>query len=164
MRALPTYDQVLTLPSASRLAVPPEYGDLNGHMNVRNYLGIYDDAEWEIFGAMGAGAEEAAAGQGGVFALEQTIIYRREVLVGDEVSTHMRLVARRKSLLHIVSYLANHTRQEIAGSMEALEGFVAYDTRRLSPWPGRTAVALDAEIARCNTLDWQPELAGAINL
>ena len=164
MRALPTYDDALALPSASRLAVPPEYGDLNGHLNVRNYLAIYDDAEWEVFGAMGIGAAEAEAGIGGVFALEQCLTYRREVLVGEEVSSHVRVLARSGPLLHIMGFLLNHTRGEVAGSLEALEGWVDFATRRLAPFPDRAADALDALAADAAALPWTPELSGSIRL
>ena len=75
-----------------------------------------------------------------MFALEQHLTYRREVLVGDEVAVHLRLLARSEKLVHLVSYLVNHTRQEVAASMEALEAYVAYDTRRAAPFsPGRPA-------------------------
>lgn len=164
MRALPTYDEAVVLPSGSRLTVPADYGDLNGHLNVRNYVAIYDDAEWEIFGGMGIGAEEAAAGIGGVFALEQCLTYRREVLVGEEVSSHVRVVARRGALLHAVSYLLNHTRREVASSMEALEGWVSFESRRLTPFPDRAGRALDALAAEAAGLPWQPALSGSIRV
>lgn len=164
MRTLPTYDDAVLLPGGSRLAVPADYGDLNGHLNVRNYVAIYDDAEWEIFGGMGIGAVEAAAGIGGVFALEQCLTYRREVLVGEEVSSHVRVITRRGALLHAVSYLLNHTRGEVAGSMEALEGWVSFESRRLTPFPDRAAEALDALAAEAAALPWQPQLSGSIRL
>ena len=109
MRPLPTYDEVLALPSGPRLIVPAEYGDTNGHLNVRYHLAIYDDAEWAIFEPLGLGDEHAEAGIGGIFALEQHLTYRREVLVGDEVSVQVRVLGRDQRMIHLVHYLANHT-------------------------------------------------------
>ena len=70
-----------------------------------------------------------------MFALEQFLTYRREVLVGDEVAVHLRLLDREPRMLHLVSYLVNHTRGEVAASMESLEAYVDYGTRRMSPVP-----------------------------
>ena len=164
MRPLPTYDQVLELPSGPRLTVPSEYGDTNGHLNVRYHLAIYDDAEWAIFEPLGLGDEHAQAGIGGIFALEQHLTYRREVLVGDEVSVQVRIVGRDQRLIHLVHYLANHNRSEVAGSMEALNGYVDLQTRRLAPFPATSAEGLDAHIARASQLDWRPVLSGSIAL
>jgi acyl-CoA thioester hydrolase len=164
VRALPSYDEAVLLPAAPRVPVPPEYGDANGHMNVRHHLALYDDAEWSLFDAFDAGTEATAAGEGGMFALEQTLSYRREVLVGDEVAVHLRLLGRTAKLLHLVSYLLNHSRGEVAGSMEALEGYVDHGTRRLAPFPGAAGAKLDALVASHAALPWTPVLSGSIRL
>jgi acyl-CoA thioester hydrolase len=164
MRPLPRYDQVLQLPCGPRMRVPAEYGDSNGHLNVRHHLGIYDDAEWALFEPLGLGDEHARLDLGGIFALEQHLTYRREVLVGDDVSVQIRFAARTDRLLHLVSYLANHTREEVAGSMEALNGYVDLRTRRLSSFPQSSAAGLDALIVSTRQLSWQPVLSGSIEL
>lgn len=164
MPALPTYDQVHELPSGPLTTIPPEYGDPNGHLNVRNYLGLFDDAEWALFDPMGLGAEHAEQGLGGVFALEQHLTYRREVGIGDVVQVHVRPLARSESLLHLVSYLRNETRGEVAASMESLDGYVDFGTRRLGPMPTPAGQALDRMIAAVSGLDWQPTLSGSIRI
>ena len=162
-RPLPSYDEVLALPAAPTRVVPAEFGDGNGHLNVRHYLGLLDDAEWVLFDEFGAGTEASSAGTGGMFALEQYLTYRHEVLVGDEVAVHLRLLARSETLVHLVSYLVNHTRREVAANMEALETYVAYETRRASPFSRAAQQALDDWIARQASLA-DPSLSGAISL
>ena len=164
MRRLPTLDQVRGLPSGGVVAVPPEYADENGHVNVRHHVALYDDAEWVLYERFGLGTAHAEAGLGGVFALEQHLTYRAEVLVGDEVTVRVRLLRRSDRLLHLVSYLVNLTRSEVAGSMEALEGYVDFGTRRLAPFPELGAAALDALVAEAAALGWAPELSGSITL
>lgn len=164
MRRLPTYDEARVLRSAPARTVPVEYGDGNGHLNVRHYLGILDDAEWILFDEFGAGNQASEAGIGGMFALEQYLTYRREVLVGDEVAVHVRLLDRNAKLLHLVSYLVNLTRCEVAASMEALEGYVDYGTRRLSPFPEPASTTLDELVAKDQALPWQPDLSGAMEI
>jgi acyl-CoA thioesterase FadM len=99
-----------------------------------------------------------------MFALEQFLTYRREVLVGDEVAVHLRLLDREPRMLHLVSYLVNHTRSEVAASMESLEAYVDYSTRKMAPFPDEAGRRLDELIARNAELLWQPELTGAIAL
>ncbi len=164
MRPLPTYAEVLALPAAPRLTVPESQGDGNGHLNVRHYLATFDDAEWVLFDEFDAGTAASTAGVGGMFALEQLLTYRREVLVGEEVAVHLRLHERSAKLLHLVSYLVNHTREEVAASMEALEGYVDYSTRRLSPFPEPAGTRLDAIIAANASLPWSPVLSGAMQV
>jgi acyl-CoA thioester hydrolase len=160
---LPSYDEVLGLPAPPARTVPAEFGDGNGHLNVRHYLGIFDDAEWALFDAFGAGHEASSAGVGGMFALEQHLTYRREVLVGDEVAVHVRMLARSDKLVHFVSYLLNRTRTEVAASMEALEAYVAYDSRRASPFSAQALGVLDGWIAQQARLP-APALSGSISL
>ena len=143
--------------------MPAEFGDGNGHLNVRGYLGIFDDAEWVLFDEFGAGNDASAAGTGGMFALEQHLSYRHEVLVGDEVAVHLRMLDRSDKLIHFVSYLVDHTQREVAASMEALEAYVAYDTRRATPFPPDAVAVIDAWIDRQRGLP-APELSCSISL
>ncbi len=164
MRPLPSYDQVVALPGGDRVSVPVEYADDNGHLNVRHYLGLFDDAEWVVYDGIDLGADLARRGIGGIFALEQHLTYRREVAVGDEVTVHLRFLGRTDRLIHLVSYLANHTRREVAASMEALAGYVDLSSRRLATLPEPQATALDRLVIDAATLGWEPELSGSITL
>ncbi len=162
VRALPTYDEAARLPGAPRRRVGEELGDSNGHMNVRHYLGTFDDAEWELFGPHGLDTD--ATYGGGLFALEQFLTYRREVLVGAEVSVHVRVLARAERMLHLVSYLLDHEHARVAASMEALEAYVDHGTRRLAPFPAPAAAELDRLVHEQSRLPWTPQLSGAIEL
>ncbi len=160
MRQLPSYDETLSLPTGNPTTVTADLCDENGHLNVRHYLGIYDDGEWTVFGSAGLGDEHAALGHGGIFALEQHVTYRREVLLDQQVTVRLRLLERTDRMLHLVSYLTNDTLREVAGSLEGLYGYVDFDARRLSAFPEAGASALDVHVAEARRLPWQPELAG----
>ncbi len=163
MPGLPSYADVVALPGSRRRQVPAEFGDANGHMNVRYYLALYDDAEWEIFERMGLGAEHARTDRRGMFALEQHLMYAREVDVAAEVSVHMRLLARSAKVLHLVNYLADHTRGQVAGWIEVIDGYADLDTRRLTQFhsgPGRSA--LDARLAADRALTWPAATSGCL--
>jgi len=88
----------------------------------------------------------------------------RGTMAAAGFSTVPRLLGRTARLLHLVSYLVNHSRGEVAGSMEALEGYVDHGTRRLAPFPDAAAAKLDTLVARDAALPWSPELSGSIRL
>lgn len=163
MRELPTYDEVVSLPHGERVRIAPEHGDPNGHLNVRHYVGLFDDAEWVVFEGLDLGDGLAERGVGGIFALEQHLTYRREVLVGDEVTAYVRFVARTERMIHLVSYLANHTHREVAASMEALDAYVDFGTRRLAPVPQPQSTGLDALVTAAGALPWTAELSGSMS-
>lgn len=162
VRALPSYDEALGLPAGPRRVVPAEHADGNGHLNVRHYLGAFDDAEWELWEGLGLPADGSTGGN--VFALEQYLTYRREVLVGAEVSVHVRVVGRDARMLHVVSYLLDHDQRHVAASLEALEAYVDHTTRRMAPLPDEVGTALDGWAAEHAVLPWAPELSGAMGL
>lgn len=160
VRPLPTYAEALDLPGAPRVPVAEGQADSNDHMNVRHYLATFDDAEWLLFG--GIGLDEQASSGGNVFALEQHLSYRREVLVGQQVSVHLRVVGRDARMLHLVSYLLNHDTGEVAASLESLEAYVDHGTRRVAAFPETVGAALDDWAAAHAELDWTPALSGCI--
>jgi hypothetical protein len=43
---MPSLEQVLELPSLMQRVVPETWQDLNGHVNVRHYLELFDGASW----------------------------------------------------------------------------------------------------------------------
>lgn len=162
VRPLPTYAEASALPSAPAIRVGPETADANGHLNVRHYLATFDDAEWLLFAELGL--DESGSSGGNVFALEQLLSYRREVLVGQEVSVHLRVVGHDARMLHVVSYLLNHDTREVAASIEGLEAYVDHTSRRMAPFPDDVAAALDRWAREHAALPWSPVLSGAIAL
>jgi len=51
--SMPTVAQIDELPSLMERVIPPEWEDLNGHVNVRHYLELYDAASWPMLAAIG---------------------------------------------------------------------------------------------------------------
>lgn len=54
-----------------------------GHLNNKHYLGLFDQAAWHVFLALGYRAEVAAREQVGLADVHQTIVYRRELRAGQ---------------------------------------------------------------------------------
>lgn len=54
-----------------------------GHLNNKHYFGLFDQAAWHVFLALGYRAEMAAREQVGLADVHQTIAYRRELRAGQ---------------------------------------------------------------------------------
>lgn len=158
----PSLDQVLALPSAYVTVVPDEYTDGNGHLNIARYMQIHSDGGWAYFARFGLSEESAAAGGPTMFDVEHHVVYRREVLAGQEVAVHVRLVDRTDKALHSIQFLVNATTGEIANTHEAVSLSVDLRTRSIAPIPDDLGRLLDLQLAQDRALPWQPPLSGAM--
>lgn len=160
-RAFPTIAQVLELPSLTVRTVPPGWQDLNGHVNVRHYLELYDEASRPLLPVLGL---EGQAGDGGhgLFDLEHHIAYLAELHVGDQVSAHLRIVGRTPRRFHGVMFIVNHTRRQLASTLEFVSTAADLATRRTMPLPASAVHWLDAAIAAQARLGWAAPLCGVM--
>ena len=110
----------------------------------------------------GLGAEHAAAGTAGSFEVEQHLRYFREVHVGDVVSVHVRMLDRSDKALHLMQFLVNDTRDELANTFESLSISVDLATRAVVPFPQHVLDLVDPQLRIDQALDWSVPLAGAI--
>src|SRR5690606_32541227 len=76
-----------------RGAVYPWHCDHMGHMNVMWYTGKFDEATWALFARLGLTPAALRDGGRGMVAAEQHIQYRSELLAGDLLSIHSRVLA-----------------------------------------------------------------------
>lgn len=164
MSELPTYAQARALPLALTRQVPPAYGDLNGHMNVRHYLGLHDDASWAFLGGLGLGADYVERERRTFFDVEQHLRYHDELLVGETVHVHARLLGRTNKVVHLMSYLLNGTREVVANTFEVLSVHVDLVQRRSVAFDPDTAAALDRVVRAHAELRWPAPVSGALRL
>lgn len=164
MLPLPTYDHVLQLPRSVRMIVPAEFADHNGHMNVRHYLALQDDAGFSYFTGFGFGDAYIAREHRGFFDLEQHLCYYAEVLVGQTVAIHTRVLGRSAKAVHVMSFMVNETTERVANTFEVTMAHVDLEARRTVPFEGATASALDRQIAADATVTWAAPVCGAMGV
>ena len=99
--SMPTLAQVDELPVLLEKVIPPEWQDLNGHVNVRHYLELYDAASWPKLAEFGLDASVFLERRQGVFDLEHHLWYLDELHVGDTVTVHWRFIARTLKRFHV---------------------------------------------------------------
>jgi acyl-CoA thioester hydrolase len=158
-----TVDDVEGLPLFHREAIPTDYLDIMGHMNVRWYVALYDTAAWKFFDSFGMNESYYRAEQAGGFALKQFIQYLAEVRVGENVAIRGRMLGRSAKRIHFMLFMVNETTHTQASTFEVLGSHADMRIRRTSPYPQAIAAKLDATIAEHNALAWDAPVCGVIN-
>ena len=133
-----------------------------GHMNVRHYLAIFDEAAWHFFATFGMDYEYYSGGVGGGFALQQSVRYLAECRVGDVVNVRGRMIGRSAKRTHFMLFMVNETNGTLAATMETLGTHADMKVRRTSPYPPEIAAKIDALIVEGEKLDWAAPVCGAI--
>jgi acyl-CoA thioester hydrolase len=156
-------DKVLALePACLRMEVPEAYRDRNGHMNMRWYFGIFDEAGDVLQERVGLTPEfHAPRGTGG-FDLEHHIHFLREVVPGDQVAVYARMVGRSAKRMHYLLFMVNETKATLAAVFECLNAFADLRARKTAPFPPEIAARIDDMASAAAKLDWPPPLCGAI--
>lgn len=161
---MPTLEQVRELPEVLRMRVPREWEDMNGHVNVQHYTGMYDRAGTAMMAMLGIDEEWVRRGRVGLFDLEHHVWFLDEVHVDDEVVVHACFTARNAKRAQGVVFLVDETRGRLASALEYLSTAANLDSRRTVAWPDEVARHLDAEVARLATLSWTVPVSGAISI
>jgi len=157
-------DQLASLPAVYRAVIPPPYEDRNGHMNMRWYLAIYDEAGDAMYPMLGLTADYFAASGAGGFDLEHHLWYPAEVRIGDTVVIRARLLARSLKLFHYMMFMVNETRGVLSSLFECVHAHADLRTRRTSPLPAQVASQIDALIAAHGALAWPAPVSGSMGV
>ena len=131
-------DQLASLPAVYRAVIPPAYEDRQGHMNVRWYLALYDEAGDAMYPMLGLTADYFASSGAGGFDLEHHLWYPSEVRIGDSVVIRVRMLAPSSKLFHYMMFMVNETRGRalLAFRVRARSCRPQNQTHRPPPGPG----------------------------
>lgn len=160
----PTYDELATLPAYAAQAVPAAFEDINGHLNIRHYVGIASEGLDESLVDVGIPQNWPTVAGQGVFTAEHHMTYLSELRTGDRISTRVRLLGRSARAAHALVYLLDDTHQRLSYVMEEIFLHIDMSSRRTADWPEDVAAALDKRIAENAELPWQPAPSGSMAL
>lgn len=149
-------------PASLRVAIPGSWADANGHMNMRWYVALFDDAGDELHERMGLTPAFHEAHRTGTVDLEHHTHFLNEVMPGDTVAVYSRLVARSAKRVHYLMFLVNETRGKLAAIFECMNAFLDLTVRRTVPFPPEIAVRIDRWLEHDTALDWPPPVSGAM--
>lgn len=116
--------------------VQSEWLDYNRHMNVANYVLVFDLAVEQLLRSLGLGEPAAKSRNISVMVLEAHITYDREVSLGQTVSVRAQLIDHDRKRLHL--YLEMHVPGDdgyLAATLEQMLLCVDLQERRSTVFP-----------------------------
>ncbi len=161
---LPTYEEAAALPMGGEQIIPGEYIDRNGHLNVRHFLGVFDDCGAPYLVRYGIDHGYVARERKGVMDLENHVRYLAEVMEGDRVSAHLRLLDLGPKSMHWMNFMVNHTNRTVAASLELLTVHVDLETRRVVPWSPEAMAGMSAQLELDRALAWAAPSSGCMGI
>lgn len=157
-------EKIKALPYLHTETVKEEHLDAMGHMNIRHYLGFFDNAGWGLFAnSFGLTLDYYQSHTVGMFALKQFLHYTAEVRLGDVVDIYARAISRTQKRVHFMMFMVNKKEDVVSAIFESVGSFADLTTRRTAPFPDEIAHKIDAMLAIHQHLDWQPPLSGALH-
>jgi len=127
--------------------VRPDWIDANGHMNLAWYVLLFDQATDLLFTALGIGDSYRTARAHALFAVEAHTLYRRELVVGEEVRVRSLLLGADGKRLHLAHEMLHGADGGEVAMQELMFLHVGLATRRVAPWPDDVAKGIAAAVA-----------------
>jgi acyl-CoA thioester hydrolase len=122
-------------PCETRLDIPSEWTDQNGHMNVAYYVLAFDRATDTLYNALGIGCSYLDRAGRSIFTLAMNVDYLGEVFAGDSVRIVSRLIDFDYKRIHYFHEMHHATKVYLAATNELLSIHVNMGTRRSEPFP-----------------------------
>lgn len=156
-------EKILALGSPClRVTVPESWADSNGHMNIRWYIVVFDDAGDDLHERIGLTPDFHRRHRTGTMDLEHHTNFVNEIMPGESVAVYARLVARSPKRLHYLMFLVNETKGKLAAIFECMNAFADLTIRKTAPFPAEIQAKIDAWLDRDANLDWPPPVSGAM--
>jgi acyl-CoA thioester hydrolase len=159
----PTIEQLRELPVQLSMAIPPEWEDRNGHVNVQFYLALYELGGWVVLEEIGVDENWFSRHRVSQFDLEHHLNYRAELKVGDQVTTYSRVLGRSEKRFHGMYFIVNETKGRLAATLEYITASVDMNTRRAAPFREELSNGLDRLIEKHRALGWTAPVIGTMN-
>ena len=161
--ALIPLEQIEQLSAVYRVTIPDRYRDKMGHMNMRYYLEVYDDAGDALFETFGLTPDFYRERGSGGFDLEHHIHYLNEVHINDSVTIYARLLDRSAKRLHYMLFMVNESRSLLASTFECVNSYADLTVRKTASYPDAIATTLDIILAAHQQLTWEAPISGVMN-
>jgi acyl-CoA thioester hydrolase len=161
---IPVTKVTLLEPVCLRMTIPNTYVDANGHMNMRWYIAIFDDAGDALHDRIGLTREFHQHNASGTMDLEHHTSFLSEVLPGEEIYVYARMVAHSTKLAHYLMFMVNEKQGKLAAIFECVNAFVDLRARKTAPYPPEILRRIEEITLDHNRLDWPPPVCGAMHV
>ncbi|HXJ42984.1 MAG TPA: thioesterase family protein [Bryobacteraceae bacterium] len=160
-----TLDQIRELGDPIyKTLIPDSWADTNGHVNVRWYAVLYDDAGDVLHDMHALTLESHRARNSGTMDLEHHTHFISEVMPGETVSVYVRALAVNAKRLHYLMFVVNESQNRLASIFECINSFVDLNVRKTAPWPEATRLLMDEMIAAHSKASWPAPVTGAMSV
>lgn len=156
-------DAITRLTPIYRFTIPESYLDENGHMNMRWYVAIFDEAGYPFVAQFGLTADYLSSQHSGGFDLEHHLHFLKEVRLGDSITIYPRLLARSAKRIHYLMFMVNDTQSAVAATFECVNSFADLTIRRTAPYPEAIAARIEAQLVIDSALTWSAPVCGVMS-
>ena len=126
----------------TRLDIPSEWTDQNGHVNVAYYVLAFDRATDAFYDMLGIGWSYLDGAGRSMFTLAINVDYLGEVFAGDSVRIVSRVIDCDYKRIHYFHEMHHATKGYLAATNEVLSMHVNMATRRSEPFPSNQQTKL----------------------
>jgi acyl-CoA thioester hydrolase len=118
-----------------RGVIYPHQCDHMGHLNVSHYVSKFDEATWQMFGAIGITPGYMRDNNRGVAAVRQVITYRRELRAGDLITIYTGILEIAPKKIRFYHEMRNDGTQAIAATTVISGVHMDTQIRKVCPFP-----------------------------
>ena len=122
-----------------RGAVYPWHCDQMGHMNVMWYVGKFDEATWNLFFRLGLTPQFLRQNNRGMAAVEQNIVYKKELVPGDVVTVRSSVLEVKDKSLRFSHEMLKGDADELAATTTLTAVHLDTLARRACAFPPQVA-------------------------
>lgn len=148
----------------TRVEVPSEWTDRNGHMNVAYYVLAFDRATDALYDTLGIGWSYLDRTARSLFTLSMNVDYLGEVFAGDSVRIVSRLLDCDHKRIHYFHEMHHRAKPDVVATSELLAMHVSMATRRSEPFSAKTQARLAEVKAAHAALPVPPQVGRRIAL
>lgn len=145
-------------PCETRLTIPAEWTDQNGHMNVAYYVLAFDRATDTLYDALGIGWSYLERTGKSTFTLAMNVDYLGEIFASDRVRIVSRVIDCDYKRVHYFHEMHHATKGYLAATNEVLSMHINMATRRSEPFPSDLQMKLAEVKAAHGALPLPPQV------
>jgi acyl-CoA thioester hydrolase len=147
-----------------RGAVPADWIDYNGHMNIAYYMLVFDRASDVLFDRLDVGPAYRQRSNHTLYVLEAHITYERELKEGDTLRVTAQLIDADAKRLHFF-FAMHHAEQDyVAATTEMLALHVDLAGPRSVPLPAAQQSAIKRLLSEHRSLERPAQLGRVIGI
>ncbi len=147
-----------------RYTVPANWADNNGHVNVRWYAVLYDDAGDVLHDMHALTVESHKARNSGTMDLQHHTFFVSEIMPGEALAVYVRALEVNAKRLHYLMFTVNETKNQVSNIFECINTFVDLNIRKTAPWPPEARQLMQEMIAAHSVCTWPAPVSGAMSV